>query len=220
MLLELRSVSKRYIPEGSWIIKDLSFCLEKNRGIVIQGPSGSGKTTILGMIAGILPPSEGSVLFQGKDIYSLPEKEKAAFRNLHIGYCFQSNYFHKHLSVLENAILPLLFRGLSMAKALKKGEQSLESVDLADLAKKSPSELSGGQLQRLSLARAMIGCPEILLIDEPTGNLDEKTAQNIMQLILSFHTEKNASIVLVTHDAIPEQAGFKKYLLKNGSLQD
>lgn len=219
MLLELDQVSKRFSPEGIWILKDVSLSLERGEGVIIQGRSGCGKTTLLNIIAGLAPPTKGGVFFQDKCLLSMNDAEKATIRNLHIGYCLQIPHFLNHFSVLENLIVPLVLRGDPIQKARKKGESVLEQLGLTGMAHKQIASLSGGQLQRLSLGRALIGEPVLLLVDEPTGNLDEKTAKDILELILNYRREKEAALVLVTHDPIEDQTGLKKYILSDACLK-
>lgn len=215
MLLELDQVSKRFSAGGAWILKDVSLSLKKGEGIIIQGLSGCGKTTLLNIMAGLEPPSRGRVLFQSKDIHSLKDNEKATLRNIHIGYCLQATHFLNHLTVLENLIIPLILRGENIPKAREKGEKILERLGLNGMDHQKTAFLSGGQLQRLSLARALIGEPDLLLVDEPTGNLDETTAKDILELIMHYRSERNAALVLVTHDPIDTQTDLKKYILSN-----
>lgn len=217
-LLELKNVSKRYRAAGSWILKDIALSLERGEGIVIKGRSGGGKTTLLNIIAGLEPPTGGSVLFQGRDLSRMSDRARAGLRNRRIGYCFQSSFTKKNLTVMENLILPLIIRGEGVRTARKKGSETLEMLELERLASQFPDSLSGGQLQRLSLGRALIGEPDLLLVDEPTGNLDEITAGKILGIILDYHKTHSSSLVLVTHDQLDTQPRLKTYHLTNGKI--
>ncbi len=217
-MLELKNIAKHFGREAPWILKDISLSLGEGDAVVIQGRSGSGKTTLLNIIAALEPSSKGDVLFRGRALHLMSDAEKALYRNLHIGYCFQESHVQKQLTVLENLILPLLVRGMGLKKSREKGAPLLEHLGLSDFADKNPRILSGGQLQRLSLGRALAGDPDLLIADEPTGNLDESTAKEILQLIFQYQKERNASLVLVTHDAVPGEPHLKKYLLKDGLL--
>jgi ABC-type lipoprotein export system ATPase subunit len=201
-----------------WILKDISFSLERGKGFIIQGRSGCGKTTLLNIMAGLESPTMGNVLFQGKTLGSMKDDEKAILRNIHIGYCLQTTHFLNHFSILENLIVPLVLRGENIGKSRKKGVRILEKLGLNGMDHKRPAALSGGQLQRLSLGRALIGEPDLLLVDEPTGNLDETTAKDILHLILKYRSERNATLVLVTHDPIEDQTDLKKYIISDARL--
>jgi lipoprotein-releasing system ATP-binding protein len=201
-----------------WILKDVSLSLERGKGVIIQGRSGCGKTTLLNIVAGLESPTKGDVFFQGKSLLSMKDAEKAVVRNFHIGYCLQTTHFLKHLSVLENLIVPLVLRGDHIKEARKRGEKVLEQLGLKGMADKKPASLSGGQLQRLSLGRALACEPLLLLVDEPTGNLDETTAAEILELIMNYRREKGAALILVTHDTIDSSADFKRYCLFNAQL--
>lgn len=218
LMLELKNVAKRFGREAPWILKDISLSLGEGSVAVIQGRSGSGKTTLLNIIAGLEPSSKGNVFFRGRALHLLTDAEKAQYRNLHIGCCFQESHVQKQLTVLENLILPLLVRGAALKDARDKGGILLGRLGLSCLLDKSPGILSGGQLQRLSLGRALIGGPDLVLADEPTANLDEVTAKEILHLILHYQKENNAALVLVTHDPVPQEPRLKKYLLSDGLL--
>ncbi len=216
--VELRGVSLRYGTGGVWVLQGLSLSLAEGEGIIIRGRSGSGKTTLLNLIAGLQSPTKGAVLFRGTDINAISDTERAAFRNRHIGYCFQGFYVQKHLTVLENLVLPLLFRGTPMREAQIRGEAMLERLGLKDLRDEFPQSLSGGEGQRLALGRALIGDPDIVLADEPTGNLDEKTAEKMLNLLIEYHRSKNATLILVTHDPLEFQHHLREYLLAGSNL--
>ncbi|MCX6999360.1 MAG: ABC transporter ATP-binding protein [Candidatus Sumerlaeota bacterium] len=217
-MLQLQNVFKRFGDSEPWVLKDLSFTLEPGEGILIQGRSGSGKTTLLHILSGLEPPTEGAVLFNGRNISTLDDASLAIFRNKHIGFCFQDVHVQRHLTVLENVILPLLLRGEILSEAASRGRAILERLGLGGFSGKMPAVLSGGQGQRLVLGRALIGEPDILLADEPTGNLDEETARDILKMILDYQKASGTALVLVTHDAIPPSYNLRRYILSDGRL--
>lgn len=217
-MLELKDVRKRYGRKDPWILSGVDLTLKPGEGCVIRGRSGSGKTTLLHLISGLEPLNGGAVSFNGHDISSLSSKDKAQFRNQHVGFCFQHGSVISYLTVLENIILPLLFREIPLKEARRKGEEMLERLNLSNFADERPEVLSGGQLQRLDLGRALIGNPDIILADEPTGNLDRETAEEMINLILQYHRELNACLLLVTHDIVPPEPELISYTLKGGKL--
>lgn len=217
-MLQLQNVFKRFGDSEPWVLKDLSFALERGEGILIQGRSGSGKTTLLHILSGLEPPTEGAVLFNGRNISTLDDASLAIFRNKHIGFCFQDVHVQRHLTVLENVILPLLLRGEILGEAASRGRAILERLGLGGFTGRMPAVLSGGQGQRLVLGRALIGEPDILLADEPTGNLDEETARDILKMILDYQKTSGTTLVLVTHDAIPPSYNLRRYILSDGRL--
>jgi ABC-type lipoprotein export system ATPase subunit len=217
-MLQLQNVFKRFGDSEPWVLKDLSFALERGEGILIQGRSGSGKTTLLHILSGLEPPTEGAVLFNGRNISTLDDASLAIFRNKHIGFCFQDVHVQRHLTVLENVILPLLLRGEILGEAASRGRAILERLGLGGFTGRMPAVLSGGQGQRLVLGRALIGEPDILLADEPTGNLDEETARDILKMILDYQKTSGTALVLVTHDAIPPSYNLRRYILSDGRL--
>ena len=217
-MLELKGVWKRYGRQGPWILKDLSLELEAGAGIVIQGRSGSGKTTLLNLVAGLESPSKGAIFFHGSNITSLSNARRASTRNLHIGYCLQQPCFQKHLTVLENLILPLILKDDQIKEAKSRANAVLDALGLGSLKASRPDELSGGQLQRLSLGRALIAEPDLLLADEPTGNLDKQTAGHVLHQILEYHKSKNAMLILVSHDTIDSRYHLERFELSDGRL--
>lgn len=218
-MLELKGVSKQYGARSCWILKDLNLQLSHGEGVVMHGRSGSGKSTLLNIIGGLEPPTKGAVLFHGEDISRFKEEQLAVFRNRHIGYCFQDAFMQRHLTVLENVILPLLLRGISPSKASQQGMVMLKNLGLQTHAAKLPKTLSGGEAQRAALGRALIGEPELLLADEPTGNLDESTAHDIINLILDYKEQNGAALILITHDIIPFEHNLNHFILAEGALE-
>ncbi|HJV28876.1 MAG TPA: ABC transporter ATP-binding protein [Aromatoleum sp.] len=180
------------------ILKDVSFAVERGASVAIVGASGSGKSTLLGLLAGLDVPSEGSVRIRGTDIFSLDEDARAALRGEAIGFVFQSFQLLPALTALENVMLPLELAGNRNAPAIAR--QWLERVGLGERLRHYPRQLSGGEQQRVALARAFAPNPQVLLADEPTGNLDAVTGENIIELMFSLNREAGTTLILVTHD--------------------
>jgi ABC-type lipoprotein export system ATPase subunit len=201
-LVSFRHVNKRYTTgdEEAVVLKDVNFNIKKNAFTIIFGPSGSGKTTILNMIMGLLKPTSGQVFVDGYDMYSMSSNDRAKFRAKNFGSVYQTNNWINSLDVTENIALPLYLSGSDRIKAVKTARSSLMRVGMEKYANHYPSVLSVGQQQRVSMARATVSSPLLLVADEPTGNLDSKNGDMIMKLILSYRNEHNSTIILVTHN--------------------
>ena len=202
VLIEARSISKNFKLGERTItgIRQASFAIPDGSFTVIHGPSGSGKTTLLNVLTGLDKPSKGTVLYQGKNIYDLDEQDLAHFRARTMGIVHQSSYWVKSLSVLENVALPLYFLGYDRDNAEREALESLKRVGMDSYAGSSPSLLSGGEQQRVSLARALVANPNYIVADEPTGNLDSTNGNAVMELLNYFHKELKRTIILVTHN--------------------
>ncbi len=182
------------------VLKEVSFELAAGDSLAIVGPSGSGKTTLLGLCAGLDRPSTGEVELAGERLGRLDEDARALVRNRHVGFVFQNFQLVPTLTALENVLVPLELRGGGGRAAEEEGQALLARVGLADRADHYPVQLSGGEQQRIALARAFINRPKILFCDEPTGNLDADTAAAMVELIFELNREKRTTLVLVTHD--------------------
>lgn len=180
------------------ILNDVSFELEKGRSLAIVGESGSGKTTLLGLLAGLDSPSSGEVLLASESIFTLTEEQRALSRKNNLGFVFQSFQLIDGLSALENVMMPLELKGDRQAK--QKALSMLEKVGLAHRVSHFANQLSGGEQQRVAIARAFVTEPKLLLADEPTGNLDTKTGQKVIELMFELNDALNTTMVLVTHD--------------------
>lgn len=180
------------------ILNDISFSVEEGSGISIIGPSGSGKTTLLGLCAGLDQPSGGTISIRDIQLNSLSEDERAYVRNQYLGFVFQNFQLLPTLTALENVMVPLELRGEKHVES--KARSLLERVGLKERMHHFPSQLSGGEQQRVAIARAFIGDPKILFADEPTGNLDEETAEGITKLLFNMNREKGTTLVMVTHN--------------------
>lgn len=188
------------------ILHEVSFSVEAGESLAILGASGSGKSTLLGLLAGLDEPSSGSVLLNGKDMYTLDEDGRARLRGELAGFVFQSFQLLPTLSALENVMLPLELQG--SADANKRAAESLQQVGLTARAHHLPKHLSGGEQQRVALARAFVTRPKILFADEPTGNLDAATGSQIIELMLELNRAQGTTLILVTHDeALAKRCG-------------
>ena len=182
------------------VIKGVDFTLSKNETIAITGVSGSGKTTLLQLLAGLDQPSTGSVQLMGKDFSRVCDTARGKLRNLHMGFVYQFHFLLPELTALENAMLPLRVRREPASVAEQKAKQILDKVGLSHRIHHKPSELSGGERQRVAIARALITEPACLLADEPTGNLDDSSAKQVFDLMLTLNEETNTGLLVVTHD--------------------
>jgi putative ABC transport system ATP-binding protein len=197
--LEVIGLSKRVTDASGelTILNNIHFTVSAGESLAITGASGSGKSTLLGLLAGLDTPSEGQVIAQGQSLFEMDEDGRAAFRARHIGFVFQSFQLLPNLTALENVMLPLELAGREDRKA---AISILEQVGLSHRLEHFPSTLSGGEQQRVSLARAFVQSPDILFADEPTGSLDEATGTKIIDLMFAMHRERSTTLVLVTHD--------------------
>lgn len=201
-------------------LDNISLSLEGDRIYGLLGTSGSGKSTLLNIMAGLEKPSRGSIRVKNYRIEKMGESQLAKFRQDHVGFIFQSFNLLPTLNALENVTLPLIFRGVSRKTREKQARNWLKAVGLGDRMFHRPSEMSGGQQQRVSIARAFINRPEIIFADEPTGNLDSKTTNEIMQLITGIVRDNRQTLIIVTHDQ--EVAGFTHTIihLNDGNIEN
>lgn len=201
-------------------LQEATFSLTENSTTILFGASGSGKSTILNILSGILPPSSGHVEVQGQNVYEHCPDELSHYRANNIGFIHQSNYWIKSLNVIENVSVPLFFLGYSRKEAAKVAIKSLDRLGMASYAKKSPVVLSGGEQQRIAVARALVNDPPIIIADEPTGNLDTENGDMIMRLLLTTQIESKRTLIIVTHNM--EYLSLADHLLKiqDGRLED
>ena len=200
-MLKVENVSKEYpSPRGTLeILSDISLSLSRGDAVSIMGPSGSGKSTLLYIMGALEPPSSGTITLDGQNPFQLKEKELAAFRNREIGFIFQDHCLLPQCSVLENVLTPTLVSASSGNDTAARARALLAQVSLSDRLDHRPAKLSGGEKQRVSLARALITKPQLLLCDEPTGNLDHKAADVVASLLLELHRQQETILVVVTH---------------------
>ena len=220
-ILTTESLGKEYpLPKGTLcVFDDLNFELEKGKIAAIMGVSGVGKTTFLNLIAGLDTPSRGNVYLEGKDLFRLNKRDRAKIRNSEIGFIFQFYHLLPEFTALENVAFPLLIGKVEKKQALEKASHLLAEVMLEEKADLRPSKLSGGEQQRVAIARSLINEPKLLLADEPTGNLDWKTGQSILELIRSLHARKGLSSIIVTHNEKVADFCDSVFLMEKGRLK-
>ena len=202
MNIELQNLSKSYFLNGKEIpvLKDLSFTIDGGNLVSLTGPSGAGKSTLLHLLGTLDKPSHGSIRYDGCEVKVMSDARIAEFRNLNIGFVFQFHHLMGEFNAVENVMMPLLMRRESSSRADEKARELLSFVGLSHRTEHKPGELSGGEQQRVALARALVSEPKVLLADEPTGNLDEDTGLEIVELIKRYNKETSATILLVTHN--------------------
>ncbi|MBU2892400.1 lipoprotein-releasing ABC transporter ATP-binding protein LolD [Colwellia sp. D2M02] len=200
------------------VLDNLALEVEKGELLAIVGSSGCGKSTFLHLAGALDVPSSGQVLINDINIHQLSDKERAKFRNQHIGFIYQFHHLMMEFSALENVAMPLLIRGDKPKKAQQAASQMLAQVGLAHREQHRPSQLSGGERQRVAIARALVTQPSLILADEPTGNLDSETAEQIYQLIRKLNHEIGTSFVVVTHDLALAKRMDRQVTLSHGSL--
>lgn len=217
-ILNVKNLEKSYFSGSKKlsILKDISFSVEEKETFAIVGPSGSGKTTILGLCAGLDKPDSGTIELCGTEISTLSEDERAQLRGQKVGFIFQDFQLLQTLTALENVAVPLELQGDK--EATLKAKALLEKVGLADRLGHYPSQLSGGEQQRVAFARAFSNNPTILFADEPTGNLDAKTGEKVIQLLFDLNKELGTTLVIVTHDIELAQKTKHILRLKGGSI--
>ena len=216
-IVQIRSLSKAYRRDSIEIpvLRDITLEVPEGEFLGLMGPSGSGKTTLLNLIAGIDRPDAGSITVAGTDVTKLSESQLARWRSTHIGFVFQFYNLIPVLTAFENVELPLLLTSLSKGERRKHVDTALSLVGLADRARHYPRQLSGGQEQRVAIARAIVADPVVLVADEPTGDLDAKSAEEILALMESLNRDFGKTIVMVTHDPrAAERAHTQKHLEK------
>ena len=221
-MVDVRDVRKVYRrgSEEIVVLDGLSLAVNKGDFVALMGPSGSGKTTLLNLIAGIDKPTSGDVLVDGTDVGRLSESELADYRSHNIGFIFQFYNLIPVLSATENVELPLLLTNLKKAERRERALTALKVVGLADRAGYYPRQLSGGQEQRVAIARAFVTDPKVLVADEPTGDLDARSAQEILDLMETLNKELKKTIVMVTHDPRAAERAHTQHHLEKGVLKD
>ena len=218
-LVELRGIGKRFAG-GTDVLADLNLEIDAGQSVAVVGPSGSGKSTLLNIIGGLLPPTSGSVLFEGTDLASLSRDELAAFRNHQIGYVFQSHHLLPQCTALENVLIPTLAdaNAASRRDVTDRAKTLLHEVGLDDRLAHRPARMSGGECQRVAVVRALINEPRLLLADEPTGSLDEDSADQLGELLCRLNAEKSVTLITVTHSPRLAALMQHRYELRRGGL--
>lgn len=218
-LFKVNYLTKEYDngTESIQALREVSLSLNSGDYLAIVGPSGAGKSTLLHSLGGLDSPTRGQVLFKGRDIYKMKDKELSMWRNKHIGFVFQFYHLIEELNILENITLAL---NLNRRKySLKTIEDLLKYLGIEDKKKAFPSQLSGGQKQRVALARALANDPEVILCDEPTGNLDKDSQEKVITLFDKLNKEKNKTIILVTHNLELAKCAKEKVFIKDGEIE-
>ena len=217
-MMELRQVTKHY-PQGRRIVRALqgvSLRIDAGEFVSIMGPSGSGKSTLMHLLGALDTPTSGEVYFQNKPLHAMPDGELAMLRRQRIGFIFQFFNLLPSLTAVENVALPLLLAGKGRGKALPPAQAMLERVGLGERAGHFPDELSGGEMQRVAIARALVIEPEAVLCDEPTGNLDSKSSEEVLRLLRSIPEPGRRAVVMVTHDADAAAYGDRIVHIRDG----
>lgn len=201
-IIKLEGINKIYRTDEieTLALENVNIDIEKGEFVSIMGPSGCGKSTLLNIVGLLDEPTSGTVTIDGTALGKMSDKKLAAFRNAKLGFVFQSFHLINSLNVLDNVELPLLYRSMSSSERSRRAKEVLERVGLSHRMRHMPSQLSGGQCQRVAIARAIVGNPEIILADEPTGNLDSKMGAEVMDLLHSLNKEDNRTIMMVTHN--------------------
>ncbi|TWT73964.1 ABC transporter ATP-binding protein [Allorhodopirellula solitaria] len=219
-MLEVQDLSKTYQSGGQplRVLDGLSLTLQPGQSAAIVGPSGSGKTTLLQILGTLDSPDSGSVQINDTDPFAMDEKQRAVFRNQTIGFVFQDHHLLPQLSVVENVLIPALAVGTATDAHLERAETLIEAVGLKDRSTHLPGELSGGERERVAIARSLLMRPTLILADEPTGNLDAKTAAGITEVLLRLQADENAVLVAVTHSESLAEAMQSQFELVEGQL--
>lgn len=215
-LVEIQNLSKSY--GGVKVLEKISFKMGPGEFTALMGPSGCGKSTLLHLIGGLESPTEGQVLFEARPLAGLSDLERSLLRRSSFGFIFQFFNLLPTFNAVENIELPLLLAGESRSRARARAEALLEKVGLAERAKHRPTQLSGGEQQRVAVARALVHGPKLILADEPTGNLDSVTGQLVLQLIRSAAASENCAVLMATHSREAADQGDTLILLKDGKI--
>ena len=201
-------------------LRGVSFTIAADDYVAIIGPSGSGKSTLLHLLGALARPTSGSISFAGRDVQHMSDGELAELRNRRVGFVFQSFHLLPRSTALANVALPLVYRGLPQRERRERAASALEAVGLADRMHHRPNQLSGGQQQRVAIARAIVGEPDLLLADEPTGNLDTVTGAEVMALLARLREERGSALAVITHDdEIARRAG-RRIEMRDGLIVD
>ena len=221
-MLELSAVRRSYQvgPVTTEVLRGIDLVVNAGDLLSIMGPSGSGKTTLMNIIGLLDRPTSGACFINGRDASGLRDDELSALRNRHIGFVFQSFHLLPQLTALENVCLPLVYRGTRRLQMRRRAREILKQVGMADRTDHRPNQLSGGQKQRVAIARALVGEPALLLADEPTGALDSETANEVMLLLKRLNSEREITILIITHDVAVASQCLRQTRIRDGGLAE
>jgi putative ABC transport system ATP-binding protein len=219
--LQAVDVTRSYVLEGVTVhaLRGVSLTVERGDYAAVVGPSGSGKSTLMHLLGGLDRPTTGVLRVGGRDVASLSEDELAQVRNATIGFVFQAFQLLGRTSALDNVAMPLVYRGAKRAERRERARAALERVGMGHRLDHRPSQLSGGEQQRVAIARALVGDPQVLLADEPTGNLDTRTGQEVMALLEELNAAQGVAVVLVTHDLDVAARAHRAVRVRDGLLE-
>ena len=218
-VIEVKNLTKKYRDASSEVIAldNISFSLKEGESVAIVGPSGSGKTTLLEIMAGLNNPSEGTVIIDNVNVHKGSDTEISKFRNKTLGFVFQMINLQDYFSAKENVALPLLAAGVDMKKTETRSEELLKMVGLKDRQNFYPKQLSGGEMQRVAVARALANNPKIIMADEPTGKLDKDNAEKVMEILMQI-AKKGTSVIMITHDEKLANKFDRKIRIEHGRI--
>jgi lipoprotein-releasing system ATP-binding protein len=220
-MLIARHLSKRYESQGALVVlEDISLAVAPGEAVAIMGPSGCGKSTLLYVLGALEPPTQGTVTINGTDPYQLDERRQAAFRGAHVGFVFQDHLLLPQLTAIDNVLVPALASGENTGDAPDRARALLAAVGLEARLTHRPAELSGGERQRVALARALIRQPSVVLCDEPTGNLDGRSAAAVGDLLARLPGERHAALVVVTHSPALATRFPRRYAIEDRRLHE
>jgi lipoprotein-releasing system ATP-binding protein len=200
------------------VLHGLSFSVERGEIVSIVGASGAGKSTLLQIIGTLMLPDAGSVTINGRDVAGMSDNELSEFRNCHVGFVFQSHHLLEEFSAVENVMMPMLIAGVKRAEAQRRATELLELVQMSHRLEHRPSALSGGEQQRVAIARALANNPSVVLADEPTGNLDTATRDEIQRLFFDLRERTNQTFIIVTHDEALAEKSDRKIIMSDGRI--
>lgn len=220
-LLEARDAARTYRLGGDvevHALRGVSLAVERGEHVAVMGSSGSGKSTLLNLLGALDRPTAGEVRFLGRDVQTMSDRELAELRNRRIGFVFQSFHLLPRLTALDNVVLPLVYRSTGRRERQRRAEDALRSVGLADRMDHRPTQLSGGQQQRVAMARAIVTEPDLVLADEPTGNLDTVTGEGVLDLLGRLHDERGTALVVITHETAVAARASRTIALRDGRI--
>ncbi len=220
MLVEVNDLTRTYMMGSTEVnaLRGVSFSVERGEFVAIMGPSGSGKSTLMHLLGCLDQPTSGNYLLDGTPVENLADQELSHLRNHKVGFVFQAFNLISQLTILENVEVPLIYMGMDRVRRQSLCLDMLKSVGLAHRAQHRPNELSGGENQRVAIARALVTNPDIILADEPTGNLDQKSAQNLMELLLDLNKNKKQTFIMATHNPKLAKLADRIYEIKEGKV--